>query len=241
MNFGPQETARFLQDLARSFGNPGHAQMRLYVPYIDLQTADAATRQLGIPVQIGAQNVHFEKSGAFTGEISAAMLKEIGISSTLVGHSERRQHFGETNETAMKRTASAIEQGLELLTCIGETLEERNLGQTRQVLETHLRPVCLNAFGENLHLAYEPVWAIGTGVTATPEQAQEAHLFIRKLLEQKLGTQRAEKTKILYGGSVTPANFANLLLCPDIDGGLVGGASLKPDTWLQLWNLAREV
>ncbi len=244
MNFGPKETAQFIETLSKEFGKKtSPSTMRLYVPYLDLQTALATAKELQLPIQMGAQNIHFEKSGAFTGEISASMLKEIGITQALVGHSERRQYFGETNETAMKRAASALEQGLEVLACIGETLNERNQNQTEAVLRSQLTPflenaTCAAALGERLHIAYEPVWAIGTGVTATPEQAETAHAFIRSLLEQKLGAI-AQKTKILYGGSVTPANFASLLNCPNIDGGLVGGASLKPDSWLQLWNLAQ--
>lgn len=240
MNHGPKDTSAFLQSL--SISAKPNAQMRLYVPFLSLETALKEVEAKKLPLQIGAQNIHFEKSGAFTGEISASMLKEVGIHQALVGHSERRQYFGETNETVLKRTRGALTQGMEVLVCIGETLTERNADQTQKVLESQLSPlladeVCLAAFGKTLHIAYEPVWAIGTGVTATPAQAEEAHLFIRGLLIAKLGEADANATRILYGGSVTPANFKELLTCPNIDGGLVGGASVKVDSWSQLWDL----
>ena len=243
MNFGPQETKAFFDSLAISkadFEAKPHVTLRLFVPYLSLSTALSIVKQKQLPIQIGAQNIHFEKSGAFTGEISASMLKEIGIEQALVGHSERRQYFGETNESVLKRTVGALEQGMEVLVCIGETLTERNQNQTELVLETQLKPllqnqVCQAAFGSKLQIAYEPVWAIGTGVTATPAQAESAHAFIRQQLTQALGPESSQKTLILYGGSVTPANFKELLGCPNINGGLVGGASLKPDSWTQLF------
>jgi triosephosphate isomerase len=195
-----------------------------------------------VDFKIGAQNIHYEKSGAFTGEISASMLKEIGVTQALVGHSERRQYFGETNESVLKRTVGALAQGIEVLVCIGETQAERNEGHTQNVIEAQLNPLltneaCLQAFGKNLHIAYEPVWAIGTGVTATPAQAEETHAFIRSLLAKKLSVADTNATRILYGGSVTPSNLKELLACENIDGGLVGGASVKVESWTALWSL----
>lgn len=240
MNHGPKATREFLEAL-RINEKPG-AQMRIYAPYLSLAQAQESAGSLKLPIEIGAQNIHFEKSGAFTGEISGPMLAEIGIRQVLIGHSERRQYFGETDETVLKRTESALSQGFEVLLCIGELLAERQADRTESVLQDQLSRIlksasCSEAFGERLHLAYEPVWAIGTGVVATPEQAETTHAHIRKLLQDAMGEARAEKTRILYGGSVTPVNFKELLNCPQIDGGLVGGASLKPDTWQALWEL----
>jgi triosephosphate isomerase len=247
MNHGPQATREFLETLqvtgkTGAQGSQGNAQMRLYAPYVSLATALEVTGTRRLPLEIGAQNIHYEKSGAFTGEISGPMLQEIGIRQVLIGHSERRQFFGETDETVLKRTESALSQGFEILLCIGELLAEREAGKTEAVLGEQLKrilksPSCLEAFGTRLHLAYEPVWAIGTGVVATPDQAQSAHAHIRGLLSASLGEVRAQQTRILYGGSVTPSNFGDLLACSEIDGGLVGGASLKPDSWQALWAL----
>ena len=240
MNLGPKATEDFFTTL-RMEAKPG-AQMRIYAPYLSLTRAQESVRNLRLPIEIGAQNVHFEKSGAFTGEISGPMLSEIGIQQVLIGHSERRQYFGETDETVLKRTESALNQGFEVLLCIGEQLSERQSNQTESVLERQLSriltsPACRAAFGHALHLAYEPVWAIGTGVVATPEQAETTHSFIRALLLSALGEKTSEETRILYGGSVTPTNFKELLACSQIDGGLVGGASLKTESWQALWNI----
>ena len=242
MNHLQKDTITFLNTLAPTLKPSTNAQMRLYVPALSLETAANKIKTESIPLQIGCQNAHYEKAGAFTGEISVPMLKEIGIDQVLVGHSERRQLFGETNETVLKRTVSALEQGMEVLVCIGETLDERNQGKMQSILQSQLElliqnETSRNAFGGKLHIAYEPVWAIGTGVTATPAQAAEAHAFIRKLLQTRISPTCANATRILYGGSVTPANFKELLTCPDIDGGLVGGASLKIESWTQLWTL----
>jgi triosephosphate isomerase len=242
MNFGPKETVAFLEKLPFAPKATG-AQMRLYVPYLSLDAALKTVQRLQLPIQIGAQNVYSEKSGAFTGEISAPMLQELGIEQALIGHSERRQFFGETNDSVLKRAVGALTQGLEVLVCVGETLEQRNQNQTEAILRAQLEkilkdPTCLGALSKKLHFAYEPVWAIGTGVTATPAQAEEAHLFIRGLLKAAVDEKTAESTLLLYGGSVTPANFKELLNCPNINGGLVGGASLKIDSWSQLWALA---
>ncbi len=244
MNQLQKETIPFLETLAPILKSApkANSQMRLYIPALSLETAVKKVKADLIPLQVGCQNVHHEKSGAFTGEISVPMLKEIGVDQVLVGHSERRQYFGETNTTVLKRTVSALEQGMEVLVCVGETLDERNQGKMKSILEAQLEllvqnEISKNAFGKNLHIAYEPVWAIGTGVTATLAQAAEAHAFIRGILSSKISASCANATRIVYGGSVTPANFKELLTCEDIDGGLVGGASLKIESWTQLWTL----
>lgn len=237
MNHTQKDTIAFLEGL--KIDAKQNSQMRLYVPYLNLETA---LKKAPHGVQIGAQNVHFEKSGAFTAEISCSMLNEIGVNQVLIGHSERRQYFNETNDTVLKRTLTALASGFEVLVCVGETLGERNDGKMQSILHSQLEQLTSNeitraAFGDKLHIAYEPVWAIGTGVTASPAQAAEAHAFIRDLLKTKVSPACANATRILYGGSVTPANFKELLGCSDIDGGLVGGASLKIETWQQLWAL----
>ena len=243
MNHGPKATEAFLENLVilpKPEITP--AKMRLYVPYLSLPKALEIVASKKLDLQIGAQNMHFETSGAFTGEISGPMLSEIGVNQVLIGHSERRQYYNETNESVLKKILSSLAQGFEVLVCIGETLAERNSKKTEAVLTDQLSPLlspdlCKAAFGKTLHIAYEPVWAIGTGLVATPEQAQETHAFIRQMLSKSLKPEATDLTRILYGGSVSPSNFKELLLCPDIDGGLVGGASVKVDSFMALWNL----
>ena len=175
-----------------------------------------------------AQNVHWEAEGAYTGEISAAMLLELGVTGSLVGHSERRQYFGETDETVAKRMRGALDAGLHVIACVGETLAERESGETENVLRRQLSVLEPHP---QLVLAYEPVWAIGTGLTATPEMAQEAHAFIKSLLD----------APVLYGGSVKPDNAATLLAQPDVDGALVGGASLDVDSFRAICETAAHI
>jgi triosephosphate isomerase len=191
------------------------------------------------PILLAGQNMHWEAQGAFTGEVSAAMLTEAGCTHVILGHSERRTLFGETDEVIDRKASAAVKSGLVPIVCIGETLEEREKGLTFQVLERQLS-LSLKSFKEGKRLppttilAYEPVWAIGTGRTATPEQAQEAHHFIRQWLKGQFGEQPAEAVRILYGGSVKPDNVTDLMSKPDIDGALVGGASLKPESFLPI-------
>jgi len=181
-------------------------------------------------VSIGAQNAHQAESGAYTGEISAKMIKSVGASYVILGHSERRQYFGETDELLAKKTDTALANGLKPIFCIGETLDEREANKHFDVIKTQLNGGVFHLseeqFGQ-LVIAYEPVWAIGTGKTATSEQAQEIHAFIRKEIAAKYGQQTADNTTILYGGSCNPKNAPELFAQPDIDGGLIGGASLK--------------
>ena len=191
------------------------------------------------PILLAGQNMHWEAQGAFTGEVSAAMLTDAGCTHVILGHSERRTLFGETDEVIDRKTAAAVKKGLVPIVCIGETLEEREKGLTFQTIERQLN-LSLKSFREGKKippatvLAYEPVWAIGTGRTATPEQAQEVHQFIRQWLKAQFGEQPAEAIRILYGGSVKPDNVRELMSKPDIDGALVGGASLKPESFLPI-------
>jgi len=246
MNHGPHAARAFVSELGSVLGGAAlsrtHSQLRvaLLTPAVTLTEtlqAIANTPALSGWVSVGAQNAHFEKSGAFTGELSAPLLHEIGVTLTLVGHSERRQHFGETNESAGRRLCSLLAQGMDVVFCIGETLPQREQGITRSVVLGQLDRAFEVASERSepwnwakLTIAYEPVWAIGTGVTATPEQAEEVHALIREWLSSK----GHPETPILYGGSVTPENIAGLLACPNVDGGLVGGASLKSASFLKL-------
>jgi triosephosphate isomerase len=188
-------------------------------PFVSL--AVAVQLLAGTEIAVAAQNVHWEEEGAYTGEISPAMLLELGVYGAIVGHSERRQHFGENDENVRKRAQGALAAGMFVIGCVGETEEERERGETESVLQ---RQVSAFEADDNLVLAYEPVWAIGTGKTATPETAQEAHAFIKSLLD----------VPVLYGGSVKPDNAAILLSQPDVDGALVGGASLELESFIEI-------
>ncbi|MDR1695335.1 MAG: triose-phosphate isomerase [Endomicrobium sp.] len=187
-------------------------------------------------INLGAQNLFWEPKGAFTGEISPAMVKDSGCSHVIIGHSERRQYFGETDETVNKRVKAAFAAGLIPIVCVGETLKEREDNVTFKVIETQIKgglAGLTESESSSAVIAYEPVWAIGTGKTASPEQAQEVHAFIRKLYSETY-KDAADKVRILYGGSVNPANVSELMKQPDIDGGLVGGASLEAESFAKL-------
>jgi triosephosphate isomerase len=196
----------------------------------------------GTSIDVGAQNLSEQKSGAFTGEISGDMLRDLGVTYTLVGHSERRSLYGETNELVAAKTLKALEIGLVPVLCVGETLEERKSGQMDAVLAGQINAVIdlcgADTFGQII-VAYEPVWAIGTGETATPQQAQDAHAFIRGLIAAQ-SPAIAERVTILYGGSMNEKNAAELLAMADVDGGLVGGASLKADSFATICKAAAE-
>ncbi len=196
----------------------------------------------GSPIEVGAQNVHWAANGAFTGEISADMLKTTGVTHVIIGHSERRQYFGETDATVNQRTRAAVAAGLVPVVCVGETLAEREAGKTMDVIGAQIKADFAEMTAADMAtvvIAYEPVWAIGTGKVATDEQAQEVHAFIRKVLAEMFGAAVADATRILYGGSMKPANAAGLLAQPDIDGGLIGGAALKAPDFLALIEAAR--
>jgi triosephosphate isomerase len=212
---GPAETVTFVD----AFAPPAGVEVVICPPYTSL----AAATGRGIPVY--AQNVHWAPEGAFTGEISAAMLAELGVEGAIVGHSERRQYFGETDDTVRKRCDAALAAGLGVIACVGETEAEREAGDTEAVLR---RQVAALPAHDALVIAYEPVWAIGTGKTATPETAQEAHETIKALHD----------TRVLYGGSVKPENAAELMVQPAVDGALVGGASLEPESFAAICRAA---
>ena len=191
----------------------------------------------GSLIHLAAQNLYWEEKGAFTGEVSPSMIREVGCEFVIIGHSERRQLFGETDESVNRRIRAALGQGLKPIFCIGETLKERAGEKAFSVIETQIKGG-LKDLGEKevltITIAYEPVWAIGTGKTATPQQAQEVHRFIRETLGKRYSKDTAEKTRIQYGGSVTPENIKGLMEQPDIDGALVGGASLKADSFARI-------
>ena len=189
----------------------------------------------GTNIKLGAENMHWKESGAYTGELSAAMLKESGVEYVILGHSERRQYFGETDATVNQRVLAAVKAGLTPIICVGEKKEEREAGYTN-ALVTYQTQIALSGLTadevKHVVIAYEPVWAIGTGKTATADQAQEIHAFIRKTIADKYGKEVAENTSILYGGSCKPSNAAELFAKPDVDGGLIGGAALKADSFM---------
>ena len=208
----------------------GKVEVIACVPFTNLETAVNVTA--GSNVKIGAENVHFEKSGAFTGEISADMLTELGVEYVVIGHSERRQYFGETDETVNKRLLAALQAGLKPILCVGETLDQREKGITEEIIAMQTKIALMGTCEKcikNVVIAYEPVWAIGTGKTATAEQAQEVCAFIRKTVENLFNKEIADGMTIQYGGSMNAKNCAELLSKPDVDGGLIGGASLKAD------------
>ena len=205
------------------------------VPFTDIPAVSAAVK--GSNIHVGAQNVHFAEKGAYTGEISAEMLKEFGVEYVIIGHSERRQYFGETDETVNKRMLAALAAGLTPIVCVGESLEERETGKTESVLAVQIEEG-LKGLDDvsKIVIAYEPVWAIGTGRTATAEQANETIAFIRKKCAEVFCPNCAQKVRIQYGGSMNAKNCKELMAMPEIDGGLIGGASLKADDFSVIVN-----
>ena len=227
MNKTRPEAKALIEDLKPVAANATY-EVVICVPFTNLETAVALTE--GTNIKVGAENVHFEKSGAFTGEISADMLTEIGVEYVIIGHSERRQYFGETDETVNKRTKAALAAGLKPIVCVGELLWERECDITEEVIARQIKLDFFGVSAEDLKksvIAYEPVWAIGTGKTATSEQAQEVCAFIRATLAKLYDQDTANAVTIQYGGSMNPKNAEELLAQPDVDGGLIGGASLK--------------
>ncbi len=223
------------EDVESNIG-AGIMEVAVFVPFVSL--AEAINGKLGTPLIVGAQNVHWEKSGAFTGEISAPMLRETGCTHVIIGHSERRHIFRETCEELHMKLMAALDEGLMPVFCVGELLEERESGKTFDVIRTQLLSGLKGMDGrdvaERIIVAYEPVWAIGTGRTAGSNDAQEVCAFIRKLLADTFGEGVAAETIVLYGGSVKPENTASILSMDDIDGVLVGGASLKPESFFEI-------
>lgn len=229
MNKTPFETTALINEMKPLVAGAG-CNVVLCVPFVDIDAALKASA--GSNIEIGAENCHFEKSGAFTGEVSAPMLKEMGVKYVIIGHSERRQYFGETDVTVNLRTKAALEEGLKVILCVGETLEQREQNITAELVAMQTK-IALGGVSKeaaaNVIIAYEPVWAIGTGRTATAEQAEEVCAIIRGVIEDIYDTETAEKMTIQYGGSMNAKNCAELLEKPDVDGGLIGGASLKAE------------
>jgi len=237
MNTDSHSSVELVERIASGFVETAGKSVTVAVcpPFVYLQAVAKALGSSGIAV--GAQDMYFESEGAFTGEISVSMLKDVGCLYCLCGHSERRHVIGETDELINKKIAAAIAGGLLPILCVGELLEEREASQTNEVVTRQVKEGLAGLSAEKMQavtVAYEPVWAIGTGLTATPEQAQEVHDFIRKLLGQMYDAEIAEEIRILYGGSVKPGNAAELMSQKDIDGSLVGGASMKADDFLAI-------
>lgn len=231
------ETSAFFEKFCPIVDKAKDRDIVICPTFVNLAAAVEATK--GTRVEIGAQNLFWAKEGAYTGEICGPMLTAVGVKWVLIGHSERRQYFGETNETVLKRTQAALECGLTPIVCVGERLEERESGNTNSVLEEQFRGGIAQLTAEQfakIVIAYEPVWAIGTGKTATPEIAEEAHAHIRALVNSKYGDDAASNLRILYGGSVKPDNAKTLMAQADIDGVLVGGASLDPVSFAAIVN-----
>ncbi|MDX9923883.1 MAG: triose-phosphate isomerase [Ignavibacteriaceae bacterium] len=239
MNNSIEESVKLISELKQGLTET-EVKVIICPPFTSLETANALIKESQI--ELGAQNMHNETSGAFTGEISASMLKSVGCKYVILGHSERRAIFGESNEFINKKVHKALSENLVPILCVGESLEEREKNITKDVVKKQLLVGLDSVSSEHakdIIIAYEPVWAIGTGKTASPEQAQEVHEFIRTLLDEKYGKETAENIIIQYGGSVKPENATELLSQKDIDGALVGGACLKADSFLGIIKAAK--
>ena len=227
MNKTPAEAKALIEEMKPLVAG-ADCEVVLCVPFVDIPAAIEAAK--GSNIKIGDENVHFKSSGAYTGEIAANMLKELGVEYVVIGHSERRQYFGETDQTVNLRTLAALEGGLKPIVCVGETLEQRELGYTETLLKFQTKMALTNVKAEALKdvvIAYEPVWAIGTGVTATADQADEGNGFVRAAIAEAYGAEVAETVTVQYGGSMNAKNAEELVAKVNVDGGLIGGASLK--------------
>ena len=241
MNKTASETKQFADELKTILPRAKWCDVLVCVPSVNLPDAQRAFTDMRVTV--GAENVFYEKNGAYTGEVSADMLKDLGVKYVIIGHSERRQYFGETDITVNKKVHAALEAGLHPIVCVGESLEQRELGVTMDLISLQVKSALAGVSAEKLRkcvIAYEPVWAIGTGRTATPEQAGEVCTFIRATIRHMYGARIARSITIQYGGSMNPGNAAELLAQPDIDGGLIGGAALKPDQFVAIINAANQ-
>ncbi|MBQ6946571.1 MAG: triose-phosphate isomerase [Clostridia bacterium] len=229
MNNTPAQ-AKALIEAMKPLVKDATCEVVICAPFVDLTACLEAAA--GSNIKIGAENVHFAEKGAYTGEISAEMLKEVGVEYVVIGHSERRQYFGETDQTVNLRTLAAIKAGLKPIVCVGETLEQRELGYTETLLKFQTKMALTGVTAEQLKdvvIAYEPVWAIGTGVTATDDQADEGNGFVRAAVAEMFGAEAAENITVQYGGSMNAKNAEGLLEKVNVDGGLIGGASLKAE------------
>ncbi len=228
MNKTASETKKFAEELKAILPKAKWCDVVVCVPAVNIPAAMKAFKD--VRVSVGAQNVFYEKSGAYTGEVSADMLKDLGVKYVIIGHSERRQYFGETDFTVNKKVLAALEAGLHPIICVGESLEQRELGITMELIALQVKSALAGVPAEKVRkcvIAYEPIWAIGTGKTATAEDAQEVCGAIRETLKEMFGEELANGIRVLYGGSAKPGNIAELVAKPDVDGALVGGASLK--------------
>ena len=240
MNKTPAEAKELIAAIAPLVKDAG-CEVVACTPFVDLSAAQEAAN--GTNIQIGAENCHWEKSGAYTGEISAEMLTSMGVNIVIIGHSERRQYFGETDVTVQKRVRAALDAGMTVILCVGETLEQREQGITSELVAMQTKIALCGVTEEELKriiIAYEPVWAIGTGKTATAEQANEVCHTIRECIAQVYNQAAADGITIQYGGSMNAGNAAELLAQPDVDGGLIGGASLKPNDFATIVKAATE-
>lgn len=234
MNKTPAETAALIEEM-KPLVKDADCDVVICVPYVDLQTAIEKTA--GTNIKVGAENCHWAKSGAFTGEVSAEMLTSMGVNYVVIGHSERRTLFGDNDQTVRQRVRAALDEGMTVILCVGEYIEQRQQGVTFEVVASQTKIALLGVSKEELSrviIAYEPVWAIGTGLTATPEQANEVNAFIRKTVETLYDKEAADALVVQYGGSMNAKNAQELLAMPDIDGGLIGGASLKAPDFAQI-------
>ena len=243
MNMTQREAVRFVDSLVLELDDVRDVEVVIVPPFIMIPKVAELLEAKAQSIRLGAQNMYWEKSGAFTGEVSAAMLRDFFVHYVVLGHSERRHYFGETDEVVNKKVRAALEATLRPIVCVGETLEQRDKGNVEKILSIQLRGSLKELSEKELQetvVAYEPVWAIGTGRNATPEQAQEAHAFIRHTLSEMSDEATADRIRIQYGGSVKPENAHDLMTQPDIDGALVGGASLDPRSFAEIVKAARE-
>ena len=241
MNLNADEARSFILRLKAKAAHARWCDVVLCVPFLQIPAAVRAAK--GTKIAIGAQNCHFEESGAFTGEISPKMLAEAGVKYVIIGHSERRRDFGDTDAIVNKKVLAALEAGLRPIVCVGETLEMRDNDVTLDVVRMQVKTALRGVMQEQLRrvtIAYEPIWAIGTGYTATAEQANEVNCCIREVLRHHYGARAARAVSILYGGSMNTANAAELLAQPDVDGGLIGGASLKTESFEEIIEAANQ-
>lgn len=232
MNNTINESVELVKGLVGNVGNITDRDILVAPPFTALTKVKEIIKDSNI--KLGAQNCSFAEKGAYTGEVSPTMLLDAGCEYVILGHSERRQYFGEDNEIIKKKMLNALSVGLKIIYCVGETLAEREANKTFDVIESQIKEGLNGVPSENITIAYEPVWAIGTGKTATPDQAEEVHAFIRGILEKIYDKNVADDMQILYGGSVSPDTIKNLMACPNVDGGLVGGASLKVDSFSKI-------
>ena len=241
MNKTLTETRAFAEELKPLIGKPKWCEVVLCVPSVNIQAAVRLFKESR--VAIGAETCHYESHGAYTGEVSPEMLKEIGVKYVIIGHSERRQYYNETDFTVNKKVHAALEAGLYPIVCVGESLEQRELGVTMDLISYQVKAALSGVPADKMRhvvIAYEPIWAIGTGKTATAEQAGEVCQAIRTVIRKQYGAHVARSVTIQYGGSMNAKNAAELLAQPDVDGGLIGGASLKPEDFVQIINAANQ-